>query len=74
MQTLFDVGECHLKGFNVETLQCSNCDELNNFHLDNLMNDCKGCCSSDNDDANQQQEVDFLKFSSCTTFSKLLIC
>lgn len=46
--------ECHGKGFNKDTLQCSSCGELPQFHLDQLVDDCNACCTKDADE--QQHE------------------
>ncbi|VDD87943.1 unnamed protein product [Enterobius vermicularis] len=49
------VNECHDKGFNKDTLQCSSCSELSQFHLDMLIEDCKKCCNQDVDEEKHEK-------------------
>ena len=57
---------CTSPGFNSNTLTCSTCDEMKNFHLsDQLISSCKSCCK---DDSNLTESIP--KFKS----AELLIC
>uniref|UniRef100_A0A1I8ETV2 Selenoprotein F/M domain-containing protein n=1 Tax=Wuchereria bancrofti TaxID=6293 RepID=A0A1I8ETV2_WUCBA len=38
---------CQERGFNSESLQCSSCADLPQFHLDELVDDCNSCCRND---------------------------
>ncbi|KAM3727613.1 Selenoprotein [Dirofilaria immitis] len=38
---------CQERGFNSESLQCSSCADLPQFHLDELVADCNSCCRED---------------------------
>uniref|UniRef100_A0A0N5AH09 Selenoprotein F n=1 Tax=Syphacia muris TaxID=451379 RepID=A0A0N5AH09_9BILA len=47
--------DCHDKGFNKDTLQCSSCADLGHFHLDELIDDCKACCTEDTDELKHEK-------------------
>uniref|UniRef100_A0A0M3ICU9 Selenoprotein F n=1 Tax=Ascaris lumbricoides TaxID=6252 RepID=A0A0M3ICU9_ASCLU len=49
------LSECHDAGFNSETLQCSSCNELPQFHLDQLVDDCNACCTPDEGEMQHQK-------------------
>ncbi|VDM28749.1 unnamed protein product [Toxocara canis] len=53
------LSQCRDAGFNSETLQCSSCNELPQFHLDQLVDDCNACCTPD--ESENQHEVSLFR-------------
>jgi len=48
-QTL-NSAECRELGYDSNTLMCSSCDELKEFKLTALTNNCKQCCIKDREE------------------------
>ncbi|VDO08716.1 unnamed protein product [Brugia timori] len=46
---------CQERGFNSESLQCSSCADLPQFHLDELVDDCNSCCRKDYAEMEQEK-------------------
>ena len=47
-----DAAQCLEKGFNSAKLLCSSCDDLKQFDLSSVAQDCVQCCVSDGGSAN----------------------
>jgi len=45
--TDISAGECLALGFNSAKLLCSSCDNLKQFELGEVVQECKGCCNDD---------------------------
>ena len=42
-----DVSSCRNRGFSSINLLCSSCDDLDQFNLSSLKDDCQQCCQED---------------------------
>uniref|UniRef100_A0A914RH85 Selenoprotein F/M domain-containing protein n=1 Tax=Parascaris equorum TaxID=6256 RepID=A0A914RH85_PAREQ len=64
------LNECRDAGFNSETLQCSSCNELPQFHLDQLVDDCNACCTADEGELQHQMKIALMKSQNIAAFVK----
>ncbi|CAG9531458.1 unnamed protein product [Cercopithifilaria johnstoni] len=56
---------CQERGFNSESLECSSCADLPQFHLDELVADCNSCCRKDYVETKQKYPLAHIEICEC---------
>ena len=57
--------ECKEVGFNPETLKCSTCDKLSNFHLEEILTDCQRCCQKEKSEIHERFPMAQIEICEC---------
>ena len=57
--------ECKDLGFNTQTLKCSACEKLSNFHLEEILTDCERCCKKEESELHERFPMAQIEICEC---------
>uniref|UniRef100_A0A0K0FK33 Selenoprotein F n=1 Tax=Strongyloides venezuelensis TaxID=75913 RepID=A0A0K0FK33_STRVS len=61
----YTLEECKDLGYNRHTLQCSTCDKLTQFSLEELYTDCKSCCTEEKYKTHEKYAFAYIEYCEC---------
>uniref|UniRef100_A0A0N4ZWZ0 Selenoprotein F n=1 Tax=Parastrongyloides trichosuri TaxID=131310 RepID=A0A0N4ZWZ0_PARTI len=64
-EDFYTIEECSELGYNRNTLQCTTCEKLPQFSLEELYTDCKSCCTQEKIRIHEKYAFAFIEYCEC---------